>query len=82
MVRVGGGWVALDEFLVKNDPCRGKIHLNSKSIENDFELVLIERCHVLNGRWVKIYSSTFFFFHVPHLLLYFSYVHLQIELMT
>ncbi|GBP20871.1 hypothetical protein EVAR_80690_1 [Eumeta japonica] len=25
MVRVGGGWVALDEFLVKNDPCRGYI---------------------------------------------------------
>lgn len=25
MVRVGGGWVALDEFLVKNDPCRGKL---------------------------------------------------------
>nr|CAD7258245.1 unnamed protein product [Timema shepardi] len=24
MVRVGGGWVALDEFLVKNDPCRGE----------------------------------------------------------
>lgn len=23
MVRVGGGWVALDEFLVKNDPGRG-----------------------------------------------------------
>ncbi|XP_047739188.1 dystonin [Hyalella azteca] len=22
MVRVGGGWVGLDEFLVKNDPCR------------------------------------------------------------
>ncbi|XP_076320048.1 microtubule-actin cross-linking factor 1, isoforms 1/2/3/4/5-like isoform X3 [Tachypleus tridentatus] len=22
MVHVGGGWVALDEFLVKNDPCR------------------------------------------------------------
>ncbi|KAB7498535.1 Dystonin, partial [Armadillidium nasatum] len=22
MVRVGGGWLALDEFLVKNDPCR------------------------------------------------------------
>ncbi|XP_022692769.1 microtubule-actin cross-linking factor 1-like isoform X2 [Varroa jacobsoni] len=22
MVRVGGGWVALEEFLVKNDPCR------------------------------------------------------------
>lgn len=25
MVRVGGGWMALDEFLVKNDPCRGKV---------------------------------------------------------
>jgi hypothetical protein len=24
MVRVGGGWEALGEFLVKNDPCRGK----------------------------------------------------------
>ncbi|XP_058462233.1 dystonin isoform X44 [Malaya genurostris] len=27
MVRVGGGWVALDEFLVKNDPCRADEHL-------------------------------------------------------
>ena len=27
MVRVGGGWTALDEFLVKNDPCRGKHQL-------------------------------------------------------
>lgn len=27
MVRVGGGWVALDEFLVKNDPCRGKCQM-------------------------------------------------------
>ncbi|XP_070505707.1 microtubule-actin cross-linking factor 1 isoform X8 [Chironomus tepperi] len=27
MVRVGGGWVALDEFLVKNDPCRAEEHL-------------------------------------------------------
>ena len=25
MVRVGGGWMALDEFLVKNDPCRGQL---------------------------------------------------------
>uniref|UniRef100_A0A914VCI4 GAR domain-containing protein n=1 Tax=Plectus sambesii TaxID=2011161 RepID=A0A914VCI4_9BILA len=24
MVRVGGGWEALDEFLVKHDPCRAK----------------------------------------------------------
>lgn len=28
MVRVGGGWVALDEFLVKNDPCRGMLYKN------------------------------------------------------
>lgn len=29
MVRVGGGWVALEEFLVKNDPCRGKSIVSS-----------------------------------------------------
>ncbi|XP_063975576.1 microtubule-actin cross-linking factor 1 isoform X36 [Diachasmimorpha longicaudata] len=28
MVRVGGGWVALDEFLVKNDPCRAEEFMN------------------------------------------------------
>ncbi|XP_056639473.1 dystonin isoform X42 [Diorhabda sublineata] len=28
MVRVGGGWVALDEFLLKNDPCRAKGRTN------------------------------------------------------
>ncbi|VEN53620.1 unnamed protein product [Callosobruchus maculatus] len=27
MVRVGGGWVALDEFLLKNDPCRADEHM-------------------------------------------------------
>ncbi|KAG7240593.1 hypothetical protein INR49_026648 [Caranx melampygus] len=30
MVRVGGGWTALDEFLVKNDPCRVKGRTNLK----------------------------------------------------
>uniref|UniRef100_A0A3B1KDT8 Microtubule actin crosslinking factor 1b n=1 Tax=Astyanax mexicanus TaxID=7994 RepID=A0A3B1KDT8_ASTMX len=31
MVRVGGGWTALDEFLVKNDPCRkGRTNLKIK----------------------------------------------------
>ena len=29
MVRVGGGWCALDEFLVKNDPCRGEYRVPS-----------------------------------------------------
>ncbi|XP_032304875.1 microtubule-actin cross-linking factor 1 isoform X5 [Coturnix japonica] len=28
MVRVGGGWMALDEFLVKNDPCRARGRTN------------------------------------------------------
>lgn len=32
MVRVGGGWVALDEFLVKNDPCRGMFYFQFKFI--------------------------------------------------
>lgn len=32
MVRVGGGWVALDEFLVKNDPCRGKCEASSSDV--------------------------------------------------
>ncbi|XP_041039262.1 microtubule-actin cross-linking factor 1-like [Carcharodon carcharias] len=30
MVRVGGGWSPLDEFLVKNDPCRVKGRTNLK----------------------------------------------------
>ena len=34
MVRVGGGWMALDEFLVKNDPCRGNCFNNFKSKMN------------------------------------------------
>ena len=36
MVRVGGGWCALDEFLVKNDPCRGKYSQHfTEQIQND-----------------------------------------------
>jgi len=27
MVRVGGGWETLEEFLQKNDPCRGELLL-------------------------------------------------------
>ncbi|OBS76662.1 hypothetical protein A6R68_16901 [Neotoma lepida] len=30
MVRVGGGWAALDEFLVKNDPVRAKGRTSQK----------------------------------------------------
>lgn len=28
MVRVGGGWIELEQFLLKNDPCRGKFANN------------------------------------------------------
>ncbi|XP_077032122.1 plectin [Agelaius phoeniceus] len=39
MVRVGGGWIALDEFLVKNDPCRVKgrtnLKINEKYLSSD-----------------------------------------------
>ncbi|XP_040211055.1 microtubule-actin cross-linking factor 1, isoforms 1/2/3/5-like isoform X3 [Rana temporaria] len=40
MVRVGGGWIALDEFLVKNDPCRVKgrtnLKINEKYLSSEF----------------------------------------------
>lgn len=42
MVRVGGGWVALDEFLLKNDPCRGMfffmyiLHTHTNSSNDDY----------------------------------------------
>ncbi|CAF0917768.1 unnamed protein product, partial [Didymodactylos carnosus] len=32
MVRVGGGWTALDEFLVRHDPCRG-MHVFNEFME-------------------------------------------------
>lgn len=37
MVRVGGGWMALDEFLVKNDPCRGKARCNQSLLTHPGE---------------------------------------------
>ena len=32
MVRVGGGWEPLEEFLSKNDPCRGKVGITVYSL--------------------------------------------------
>ncbi|ESO06245.1 hypothetical protein HELRODRAFT_160405 [Helobdella robusta] len=38
MVRVGGGWMALDEFLTKHDPCRlRKLKCASKSTGHIFK---------------------------------------------
>ena len=42
MVRVGGGWMALDEFLVKNDPCRGNFSNNLKSKINQVYLEYVK----------------------------------------
>ena len=47
MVRVGGGWCALDEFLVKNDPCRGKYnivqHLHYHSVGIQLAITIVMR---------------------------------------
>lgn len=32
MVRVGGGWEALDQFLLKHDPCRAKVNFSFEAI--------------------------------------------------
>lgn len=42
MVRVGGGWVALDEFLLKNDPCRGTCY-SMNSYNEIFKLTISRR---------------------------------------
>ena len=34
MVRVGGGWVTLSEFLENNDPCKGKRQLETNGHPN------------------------------------------------
>jgi len=48
MVRVGGGWMALDEFLVKNDPCRGLSHNRVQLSSSMHQLIYYE---------IKIYVS-------------------------
>ena len=58
MVRVGGGWMALDEFLVKNDPCRGDTSFHyfinycflGRKIKNLFDVVLFIRVWIFNYR--------------------------------
>jgi len=42
MVRVGGGWMALDEFLVKNDPCRGLSHSRVQLSSSMHQLIYYE----------------------------------------
>ena len=44
MVRVGGGWVPLEEFVLNNDPCKGK-HLSNIFAINTYSLKKVS--HVL-----------------------------------
>lgn len=56
MVRVGGGWVALDEFLVKNDPCRGKLFTNFilKKKRTNFNFsILIKENSIIERIFIK-----------------------------
>lgn len=48
MVRVGGGWMALDEFLVKNDPCRGEF-TSSAGVDTGavFDALYVQKCRGL-----------------------------------
>ncbi len=75
MVRVGGGWMALDEFLVKNDPCRGKSDINAggnllfRDRKNLEPLGTWQRRfqEVLNtDRHSIIHISTQYFYHLSH----------------
>ncbi|XP_061424757.1 microtubule-actin cross-linking factor 1-like isoform X6 [Lethenteron reissneri] len=49
MVRVGGGWMALDEFLVKNDPCRVH-HYGSRMIRSDIVGPVSSPAAIAKGR--------------------------------
>ncbi|XP_062449771.1 microtubule-actin cross-linking factor 1 isoform X14 [Rhea pennata] len=49
MVRVGGGWMALDEFLVKNDPCRVH-HPGGKIKRSDSSSSIASQSPIARGR--------------------------------
>nr|XP_047933991.1 dystonin isoform X10 [Anser cygnoides] len=49
MVRVGGGWMALDEFLVKNDPCRVHHH-GSKMLRSESNSSITTQPTIAKGR--------------------------------
>ncbi|KAM9738533.1 microtubule-actin cross-linking factor 1 isoform 7-T8 [Menidia menidia] len=62
MVRVGGGWMALDEFLVKNDPCRVK-HPGLKILRSDSSSSISSRIVTVTPGYFccrGIYSSSVF----------------------
>lgn len=60
MVRVGGGWVALDEFLVKNDPCRGK-YSPTKCIIHHFHRISLPKFTIKFKNHIYIKLSKFYY---------------------
>lgn len=73
MVRVGGGWVALDEFLLKNDPCRGKcffctIYFFFYLFTPYRRIVSLESMNF----WISLISNDFFFYNIEYFHIKFS----------
>merc|ERR1719150_2579674 len=50
MVRVGGGWCALDEFLVKNDPCRDHMSEDVRLEAERLTRLIIRHARMSRGR--------------------------------
>lgn len=64
MVRVGGGWQALDEFLMKNDPCRGKFtQMTTKLSPSSLQLINFSRespnNHLFHSNLQSIHDGLF-----------------------
>ena len=59
MVRVGGGWMALDEFLQKNDPCRcaPHPHILTLTLTHTFSLYSFARLFHVESKRVQAIPS-------------------------
>ncbi|CAF1124963.1 unnamed protein product [Adineta steineri] len=63
MVRVGGGWTALDEFLVRHDPCRAKGRTNYELNSQNYPLRdgVAQTMTLFKQRFVNIRRPTYLF---------------------
>lgn len=65
MVRVGGGWMALDEFLVKNDPCRGNVHFSLLCADRSIKLIDIVHNRIVQLIYTLYFTSSKTICYVP-----------------
>lgn len=65
MVRVGGGWMALDEFLVKNDPCRGNVHFSLWCADRSIKLIDIVHNRIVQLIYTLYFTSSKTICYVP-----------------